>query len=129
MWRSILGSLITPITDTVNTWQNNKAKKQERKDLLEDAKVQGEIARIAQITSGEINYDIEAQRQMQYSWKDEYLVIVLTLPFICSFIPQVQDHIITGWEYVGQAPEWYQWSFMGIIIATFGLRTMAKFGK
>jgi len=128
MW-NILGSLVSPISNTINTWQNNRAKAQERKDKLEDAKVQGEITRIAKITSGEIDYDVEAQRQMQYSWKDEYLVIVLTLPFICSFIPEVQDYIITGWEYVSKAPDWYQWSFMGIIIATFGLRTMAKFKK
>jgi len=125
MW-NILAGLISPITDTINTYQNNKAKKQERADRLEDAKVQGEIDRIAKITSGEIDYDVEAQRQMQYSWKDEYLVIVLSMPFICSFIPEVQDYIITGWTYISKAPDWYQWSFMGVIIATFGLRTMAK---
>jgi len=129
LFADIISGLISPITSIVTNYQTNKAKKQARKDMLEDAKVKGEIARIDKITSGELDYDIEAQRQMKYSWKDEYLVIVLTLPFIFSFIPVAQDHVIIGWEYIAKAPDWYQWSFMGIIIATFGLRTMAKFKR
>jgi len=125
MW-NILGGLISPLTGLISNYQTNKAKKQERKDRLEEAKVQGEIDRINKVTSGEIDYDVEAQRQMEKSWKDEYLVLLLSMPFIGSFLPQVQDYVIVGWGYLAKAPEWYQWCFMGVIIATFGLRTMAK---
>ena len=122
MWTA----LIAPITNIIGNWQNNRAKKQERKDKIEDAKVTGEITRIAKLAEGGLDYDVEAQRQMQYSWKDEYLVIVLSLPFIFSFIPVAQDYVITGWQYLQEAPDWYQWAWLGVISATFGLRMWSK---
>ena len=118
--------LIAPVT----TWLQGRAKraeiKEEGKIRLAEAEAQKAIAMATMDIKNEGDYDTEAQRQMQYSWKDEYLVIVLTFPFIGSFIPKVQDHIKLGWEYVALAPPWYQWSFIGIICATFGLRWYAR---
>jgi len=118
----LLGLLASPLT----TWLEGRAKRQvlkeEGKIRLEEAKVRGAELRAERAASAEANYDLEAMRQMQYSWKDEYLLIILSLPFLASFIPVVQDYVITGWGYISQAPDWYQWSFLGVIAATFGLR-------
>jgi len=122
MLGSLLSGLIAPVAGVINKWQDGRQKKAERKDRLAEAEVNGRIARIARESEGDINYDIEAQRQMQYSWKDEFLMFVLSLPFIGSFIPVVQDYVVKGWEYLTLAPSWYQWAFLGVISATFGLR-------
>ena len=122
----IITGIFSPIVSTVNKWQDNRAKKAERRDRIEEAKTVAEETRLTTQVHHQGEYDTEAQRQMQYSWKDEYLLVVLTLPFIGSFIPVVQDYIITGWEYVSKAPEWYQAAFIGVTIATFGLRWAAK---
>ena len=74
----------------------------------------------------EADWDINAQNQMQSSWKDEYLLFLLTLPIIGSFIPTVQDYVIIGWGHVSKAPEWYVISFLGIVAATFGLRWLIR---
>ena len=44
-----------------------------------------------------------------------------------SFIPGSQDYVLTGWEYVQQAPDWYQYSFMGAVAASLGIRWAFKF--
>lgn len=114
--------LVAPL----NTWLKGRAKlseiKQEGKIRVIEAKVRGQELRAQREAEAEANYDLEAMRQMQFSWKDEYLLFILSLPFIGSFIPKVQDYVITGWGYISQAPPWYQWSWLGVIAATFGLR-------
>ena len=122
MWKLLL----SPLTEIITNWQTNRAKKAERKDRIEEAKTVAQETRLTKQVDHEGEYDTEAQRQMQYSWKDEYLMVILTLPFICSFIPKVQDYVVTGWEYVAKAPQWYQLAFLGVTIATFGLRWAAK---
>ncbi|NTU54838.1 MAG: hypothetical protein HGA79_01135 [Anaerolineales bacterium] len=68
------------------------------------------------------DYDLEALKQTQTSWRDEYLTVLLSLPVIGSFFPVVQDSVVRGWEYLGKAPMWFQVSWIGVIAATFGLR-------
>ena len=124
---NIISGLVSPITNVVTKWQDGRQKKAERKDRIAEARCVGEITRLQKQADGDINYDIEAQRQMQYSWKDEYLMFVLSLPFIGNFIPVVQDYVKVGWIYSAGAPQWYQWAFTGVICATFGLRGWKAF--
>ena len=119
--------ILKPVADVVNKYQDGKHKKEERADRILEAECVGRIALINKYAEGDTNADLEAMRQMQYSWKDEYLTIVFTLPFLYSFA----DVIISGgttamaWKAVALAPQWYQWCLTGIVIATFGLRAWA----
>ncbi|WP_456322098.1 hypothetical protein, partial [Hydrogenimonas sp.] len=74
----------------------------------------------------ESDWDTNAQKQMENSWKDEYLLFLLTLPIVGSFIPQAQEYVVVGWGYIAQAPEWYIFSFLGVVAATFGLRWLIR---
>jgi hypothetical protein len=120
-------NIFKPISDVVNKWQDGRQKKSERIDRIKEAECLGRIAVINKYVDGDNNADLEAMRQMQYSWKDEYLTIVFTLPFLYSFF----DVIIKGgttetaWKAVALAPDWYQWCLTGIVMATFGLRAWA----
>ena len=118
--------LVAPVSTWLETRAKTKQVEAEGKIRLAEAKAKALEARATIDMKNEGDYDTEAQRQMQYSWKDEYLVIILTAPFIASFIPKVQEHVKLGWEFVALAPPWYQWSFVGIICATFGLRWYAR---
>lgn len=120
-------NIFKPVADVVNKWQDGRQKKAERKDRILEAEAVGRIALINKYADGDSNADLEAMRQMQYSWKDEYLTIVFTLPLLASFIPheEVQAAIKQGWITIALAPEWYQWCLVGIVIATFGLRAWA----
>ena len=126
---AILSAVGAPIAEYLKGVAARKRVKAEGKVRIELARVEQQV--LIQKQAG--SYDVEAQRQMQFSWKDEYLVIVFTFPLILSFLapfvdmflPEgmtVSDKIGIAWESVALAPDWYQWSVMGIIAATFGLR-------
>jgi len=101
---------------------DNKKVKQEKKLEIDLKKMEAQASLDIANQKATTDYDIEALRQSQNSWKDEYLTILLSLPIIGSFFPVVQDYVATGWTYVSQAPLWYQASFIGVIAASFGLR-------
>lgn len=56
------------------------------------------------------------------SWKDEYLTLILSAPFIAAFYPGAVPYIQAGFDAMSQTPEWYQWSFMAAICASFGIK-------
>ena len=126
MW-AFIGKIFEPVASIVNKYQDGKQKKEERADRILEAECLGRIALIGKYAEGDANADLEAMRQMQYSWKDEYLTIVFTLPFLYSFFDVIWKGGTTeaAWKAVALAPDWYQWCLTGIVTATFGLRAWA----
>ncbi len=132
-WFNIFGAIADAVAKPLVEWQKRKRLKAELEaKLLEkeaDAKLKMIDAQIELARQGkkiEADWDLNAQKQMQNSWKDEYLLFLLTLPIIGSFIPKVQDDVVRGWEYVDKAPDWYVFSFLGVVAATFGLRWLIR---
>ena len=89
---------------------------------LERARQDAELKRV---TSME-DYDTLAVQGMQYSWKDEFLVLVFTFILIANFLPGIQDYVIVGWGYLEKAPEWFTYSYMGMVAASFGSRWLMQ---
>jgi len=66
------------------------------------------------------------------SWKDEYLIIILTLPVI--FIgygiavddSQIIERVRSGFETLSSLPEWYQYLLFIGVSASFGLKSADK---
>jgi uncharacterized protein YdcH (DUF465 family) len=125
-----LGPILSLLSDPIKSFMETRAIKAENRANIEQAKVDAQIIQIERTAESEINYDIEALRQQQYSWKDEFALLVITLPFIGSFLPWTQEFVMLGWEYVSKAPEWYSYTFIGAISASLGIRWATKmFGK
>jgi hypothetical protein len=97
---------------------------------IEVARAQAECARLQKLEDAEVSWDAEAERQMEMSWKDEYLTILLSLPAILAFFGTFgRTAVINGFAALNTAPEWYRVSFLTIISASFGVRTLVnKFG-
>lgn len=110
---------------------------------IKEAKVNAEIARWeakaareAALTKAEIDWDAEALRQMQYSWKDEFLLVAVWVPILWTMFAGILDGLTAGvayvdaasmgWEALDLVPQWYQWSALGILAATFGLRWLVQ---
>ncbi len=62
----------------------------------------------------------------QRGWKDEYLVLLWSLPSIMNFIPGLQPYAEQGFENMANAPEWYIYGWLGITGAVFGLNRLIK---
>lgn len=55
-------------------------------------------------------------------WKDEWVLIVLSIPLITSFIPATQPATAAGFVALEGTPLWYRTMVASIYLATFGLR-------
>jgi len=70
----------------------------------------------------EADWDTNAQMQMKYTWKDEYLMLLLSVPMVMAFVPSLAPYVEEGFKVLQKTPDWYMLSFIGIVAATFGLR-------
>jgi hypothetical protein len=80
--------------------------------------------------TGEIDWDLKMADASAASWKDEWLVILFSIPLILAFIPGMEEIVSRGFQQLEQMPEWYQYSLGVIVAASFGVRSATKlFGK
>ena len=126
MLLSFLGPVLNLVGAPIKSYMEERTTKIKSKAKINEAKVDAEIKRIAKTADSEVNYDVEALKQQQYSWKDEFALLVITLPFIGSFLPWTQEYVMLGWDYVSRAPEWYSCAFIGAIAASLGIRWATK---
>jgi hypothetical protein len=94
------------------------------------AQAEAEIARLNKMVDAEIDWDREAVRQAQSSWKDEYLTLLLSAPMILAFLGEWGRQAVSdGFDAIAKAPEWYKVAFLAAIAASFGIRALVdKFG-
>ena len=91
---------------------------------LKKAKYEAESSRFRQLAQIEGDWDQEALRQSQYSWKDELITLIWFAPLVVAWFDQPTA---MGWiAFVTKLPTWYQIGMFGIISASFGLRWFFK---
>lgn len=106
-------AIITGITSLVSGYFDRKSAEQ-----------QAQIKRAERAQQNESDYDTEAMKQMQFSWKDEWFMVVFTVPLIMAWFDE--ERAVRWIEFVSRLPEWYQWCLIGMIVASFGLRWYFK---
>ena len=79
--------------------------------------------------TGEIDWELEAIRSAQNSWKDELWTIVFVLILAANFVPALQDTMKRGFANLETTPLWVQWGMYASIAASFGIRTMRGLKK
>ena len=78
--------------------------------------------------TGEIDWDIEAIRATQNSWKDEWITLLFSIPLILAFCGGWGNAIVqAGFAALEGMPKWYQYSLGGIVSASIGMRSVSKF--
>jgi hypothetical protein len=97
-----LNTLITPITaiagPVVTEWQERKSAK-----LTSELRVSEAVTDAKSITNS--------------GWKDEFLLIIFSVPLVMSFIPGLQPFVAAGFVVLDNTPLWYQ-SALGVMIAS-----------
>ena len=123
-------TLATQAFGLVQGFLENKKEKQAAQTKVEVAlkEAEAEVFKRKSLQDGE--WDLESMRGSKGSWKDEWFVVVLSLPFIASFIPQLQQYVADGFLILeNNTPDWYKAAFGVAIAASFGFRQFAKFKK
>ena len=83
----MIGALIGPIAGLASTFlEGHLAKSKANTDMMvAEAKAKANV--MERQATGEIDWDLEAIKGSQNSWKDEWLVILFSIPLILAFIP------------------------------------------
>lgn len=99
-------------------------KKQETKMFIADA----QATHASKMASGEIEYQGKLLEARQSDWKDEFILILLSIPIIMlgfavwSNNPAHMEKMKLFFEYFDNLPFWYQTIFVGVIASVYGLK-------
>ena len=78
--------------------------------------------------TGELDWDLEAMRSTENSWKDEWITLLFSIPLILAFCGDWGNQIVqAGFTALEVMPTWYQYSLGGIVSASIGMRSVSKF--
>ena len=110
--------LITLVGELATTWMKGKT---------EEAKVKQEV-KIKAMQSEE-NWEKMMAEGSKTSWKDEWFVIVLSIPMIGAFIPSLVPYIQQGFVVLNSMPEYYKGFLAAAIAASFGLKGLSNWKK
>ncbi len=114
---NIISTVAGGVVDVVKT-------KTETKKLLAKA----EQTHAMKMAEGKIQYEIAAQKQMNNSWKDEWFVILLSVPLVLVFLsvflnrPDWVIKLKEGFDTLNSLPEWYIYSLLAAIFSSLGLK-------
>ena len=127
MFQALLG----PVLGIAKGFMETRAVKQKHKLDLESAQTNAQIKRLENAAQTVGDYDLEALKQTQYSYKDEVAMAVVVAPFIGSFLPWTQEYVKLGWIHLAEhSPNWYGPLFCAVIAASMGIRwAVSTFGK
>ena len=123
----MIQGLIGPIASLAGTWLNGKVETKAAETKAKVAKAEAEAQIMLSRATSEADWEKIMAQGSQSSWKDEWLVILFSVPLILAFIPGMEDVVSHGFQQLEQMPKWYQYSLGVIVAASFGVRSATKF--
>ena len=98
--------------------------RQQRKMLESDAA----MLHAQKMASGEIEYQAAVRQSNDKGWKDEFVLILVSLPVLLlvwsvfSDDPMIQQKLDVFFDKFSNLPFWYQALFIGIVSSIYGLK-------
>ena len=110
--------LIQPLVGLVTTHLNHKA---EAKQAVHNST----LKKIEHEGSWEESQASNAQN----SWKDEWFTVILSIPLIGVFIPDMVPYIKEGFITLQEMPDFYKGFLGAAMAASFGIKSLSKWGE
>lgn len=125
--KALLGKgLVEPVADYYKRRQELKQAKFEAQLKFEQAKGDRQAQLIREGLAADANWEMEFAKQAAESWKDEYTLIVVSIPAVLAFTrtkwfdgPQI---VADGFAALAATPTWYQILLCSMFGATVGIR-------
>lgn len=64
----------------------------------------------------------ELEQIRNSGWKDEWVLILLSIPLIMVFVPGLEDDALQGFNNLEKTPDWYRWLILMVFGAVYGIR-------
>ena len=117
MWLNLLS---LGVKTASHIYQN----KQKTKQLMSDA----QRVHAERMAKGEIEYKAKVIESNDQGYKDEFVLILVSLPILVLVYSiftddaEIRDRLDLFFEYFKNLPYWYQAIFIGIVSAIYGLK-------
>lgn len=118
----LLQGLLGVAGEAVGGYMETKKAKAKQKLV----KIEAETSLMEKQISGEIDWDVAAQKNSSGSWKDEYLTILFSIPLLLCFLPWTVEYVERGFAALALTPEWYKYTLGVIVSASFGIKGATK---
>lgn len=122
----IISGILKPVGDFFNRRQEIKAV--EHQNDLELTKAIGErqAKLVSEGLAADASWEMAFANQAASSWKDEYELIVVSVPTIMCFIPGLDVYVHKGFAALETTPGWFQFLLVTIFLANYGIRYWRK---
>ena len=114
-----LSKIISPNTaiagPVVTEWQERKSAKLNSELRVSEAVTEAKIEKVRSAQTADIAW--ENLSITNSGWKDEFLLIIFSVPLVMSFIPGLQPFVAAGFVVLDNTPLWYQ-SALGVMVAS-----------
>ena len=113
----IISSIVGPAVDLASSYVKGKA---DEKKAIQNAKIKK--------IENDANWETTMADATKSSWKDEYLIILLTLPLwligwaIAMDDPSMIERVNQGFKALQELPEFYQYLLYTGVLASFGVK-------
>lgn len=120
IWEKIISGVTGPVADYFKERRRLKyelkLKKLEGEIKKEEARANMEVKKL------ESDHAWELEQIRNSGWKDEWVLVLLSIPLVLVFIPHTAPFIYQGFVVLATTPEWYRWMVMLIFTAIYGIR-------
>jgi len=117
---SVLGDLGGKVVEALSS--RSQRKHEQKVQALELEKLR-HSKQIELIQNGqELDNAWELEQIKNSGWKDEFVLLLLSIPLIMSFIPNMQPYVVEGFDALSGTPDWYQWLILSVFAAIYGIR-------
>lgn len=125
-WLGAVGALLGKVPEAVATYYTRKqelsAQAHESALKFEQAKGDRAAQLIREGLAADASWEMEFAQQARMSWKDEYTLLVISVPAIMCFVPGFDGYVAKGFDALQRTPTWYQLLFCTMFCATVGIR-------
>ena len=117
----LLGAVVSTAVDCFKQRQEIKR--------LEATAQRNHMYKMAQ---GEIEYQAQVRADNQNGWKDEFVLVIVSLPILVLAYAvffgdaDMKNKLDVFFQYFNSLPQWYQWLLIGIFGAIYGLKPAAN---
>lgn len=124
MFDALIGALLGKVAPQYIEY---RAEKRRLKQEVELEKLRGkakwEAAKTARAESSEgRDHEWEILSLKNSGYKDEWVLGLVSIPMIMSFVPVLQYYVKVGFDTLEGTPPWYRVTVMTIFFAVYGIR-------
>ena len=122
-----LFSLLSPLTGIAKTVTESVVEGRKLKQELKNSEVKAKIKKQELMAEGKIEWENQAQKNLEGSYKDADVLFILLLPCLFAFYPPAVEHIEKGFLVLEGLPEFYRWLLFAGLSSAIGYRSVDKF--